>query len=103
MTEAVETFIAAVSLNLRQALFRQLKDKGLSQDQITQLVASATRKAVEVTGITDLATMAHATGPVVAALSTADPTNTALANYETTKGGIRDNVRDLYDEAVIVT
>lgn len=99
-TVTVEQFMAAVSLSLRQTLYRKMKDKGLSQDQITQIVASATNQAIEVTGLTDLATLAVAAGPIVSALTTSDPENPALASFAAAKDAVRENVKGLYETTV---
>lgn len=90
-----DVFIAEVRRSLRQSLFQKLKPYGLSQDDVTALVASATSKAMAVADIPALATAAALSAPVADALRTAAPNNPALADYDAARAALPSRVREL--------
>lgn len=94
---SAETFVASVRTSLRRSLFQRLKPLGLSQDEVNRLVSQATSRAVELSGVQDLAAIAAATGPVLDALTAAAPTSPALANFRTVRDNVGSPIRDLVE------
>lgn len=90
-----DVFIAEVRRALRQSLFQKLKGYGLSQDDVTAVVASATSKAMAVADIPALATAAGLAAPVADALRTAVPNSPALATYDTARAALPGRIRQL--------
>jgi hypothetical protein len=90
-----DVFIAEVRRSLRASLFTRLRPYGLSQDDVTRLVASATDNAMKAAAIPDLAVAASLSGPVADALRAAAPESPALKTYEDTRKGLSSGVRQL--------
>lgn len=95
---SADAFIAAVRVSLRRSLFQRLKTLGLSQDEVTRLVTVATGRAMDISGVKDLAAIASAAGPVVDALTTAAPDSPALASFNAVRDTVRDTVGDLLQQ-----
>lgn len=96
MTDA---FVSEVTGSIRRSMFHRLKGLGLQQDQVTHLVAGATREAVSRALVADLVALARAAGPVVAALEAAAPDDPALAAFVAAKGGVVPPVAELVELA----
>ncbi|WP_312599162.1 hypothetical protein [Brevundimonas sp.] len=94
-----DVFIAEVRRSLRASLFTRLRPYGLSQDEVTRLVASATDNAMKTAAIPDLAVAASLSGPVADALRTAAPDSPALKTYDAARKGLPDGVRELAERA----
>ena len=90
-----DVFIAEVRRTLRATLFTRLSPFGLSQDEVTRLVATATDSAMKAAAIPDLAVAASLSGPVADALRAAAPDSPALKTYEDTRKGLSSGVRQL--------
>lgn len=90
-----DVFIAEVRRSLRQSLFQKLKGYGLSQDDVTALVASATSKAMALADIPALAAAAALAPPVADALRTAVPGSPALAAYDSARAGLPPRIRQM--------
>lgn len=88
-------FVGAVKTRIRRSLFTRLRGLGLPQDELTRVVSGGTLSVIDRAGVGDLAALAQASGPVVAALQVADPTNPALAEFNTVRERVRDDVSDL--------
>ena len=73
-----DVFIAEVRRSLRASLFQTLQPYGLSQDDVTRLVASATAKAMSLADIPALAAAATLAPPVAEALRAVAPGNPAV-------------------------
>lgn len=96
-----DVFIGEVRRSLRRSLFQKLKPYGLSQDDVTKLVATAVTRAIALSNIRELAVVATAATPVVDALRTADPTNPRLADYDAVRAGLPDRVQELTEMQVV--
>ena len=90
-----DVFIAEVRRSLRASLFTRLRPYGLSQEDVTRLVASATDSAMKAAAIPDLAIAASLSGPVADALRAAAPESPVLKTYEDTRKGLSSGVRQL--------
>ena len=99
---SADAFLSSVRSSLRRSLFQRLKPLGLSQDEVNRLVTQATSRAMALSNLADLAVIASATGPVVAALTTAAPTSPALASFNTVRDSVGDPVRDLVEQTEVV-
>ena len=97
---SADAYLASVRSSLRRSLFQRLKPLGLSQDEVNRLVTVATGRVMDLSNVADLAALASAAGPVVAALTTAAPDNPALASFNTVRDNVRDPVRDLIEQQV---
>ncbi len=95
-----DVFIAEVRRSLRASLFTRLRPFGLSQDEVTRLVASATDSAMKVAAIPALASAAGLSAPVANALRTAAPDSPALAAYDAARADLPDGVRELVDAVI---
>lgn len=92
MTDA---FVSEVTGSIRRSLFHRLKAFGFSQDELTGIVAGATREAVRRAQVADLAAITRAAGPVAAALETAAPDDPALAAFAAARVAVDPAVSDL--------
>lgn len=90
-----DTFVSEVTRSIRRSLFSRFKGLGISQSELTNLVAGSTKAALERAQVADLAAVAAAAGPVVAALTAAAPTDPALADFAAVTAGVSTDVQDL--------
>lgn len=88
-------YVAATRKSLRRALYRRFKVLGMDQDQVTIAVARVERSTLAATNLADMAALAAAAGPVVAALQAAAPGDPALANFVAVRDSSSDVIRDL--------
>lgn len=95
-------FVGAVNRSLRRSLFQKLAPLGLSQDQVTRLVADATSRAIVLANVKELATAAQIAAPVVQALRETAPSNPALATYEERRAQLPGRIQDVMDAATEV-
>ncbi len=97
-----DVFIAEVRRSLRASLFTRLRPYGLSQDEVTRLVASATDNAMKVAAIPDLVVAASLSGPVADALRAAAPESPVLRTYDEARNGLSSGVRELAERPLEV-
>lgn len=99
---SAEAFVASVRSSLRRSLFQRLKPLGLSQDEVNRMVTMAVSRAIVLTGVQDLAQIAAASGPVLDALTDAEPDSPALASFKTVRDNVGSPIRDLLEVRIEV-
>lgn len=92
-----DTFVADVTRSIRRSLFHRLRGLGVGQSELTALIASTTRAAVERARVSDLAIIAAAAGPMAEALGATAPEDPALAAFIAAKTGRSSDVILLLD------
>lgn len=92
-----DTFVAQATQSVRRSLFLRLRGLGLSQSELTRLVAGGSKAAVKQAQVADLAVAAAAAGPVVAALQAAAPGDPALAGYQAVRDSLPSGIQQIVD------
>lgn len=98
---AVDAFVASITTSIRRALFQRLKALPLSQSELTAMVATATRDAVDRTYVVDLAAVAVAGGSAseayAAAMEEGDPLDPAVVAWRERRAAAPLLVRQLFE------
>lgn len=101
MTDAaVDAFVASISTSIRRSLYQRLKGLNLSQTELTALLATATRTAVERTYVAELAAVATAGAAgaeaYAAAMEEGDPLDPAVIAWRERRDSAPLLVRELF-------
>lgn len=70
---SIDAFVASITTSIRRSLYQRLKTLPLSDTEMTTLLATATRAAIDRSYVADLAAIAVAGGPLAAALADTVP------------------------------
>lgn len=92
-----DPFTAAVTVAIRRALFLKLRGLGLSQSQVTTLVAQSASAVVARTDLPDLVMLVGAVAPLKAALVAVAPDDPALTDFEAVRVVVKPAVAALLE------
>lgn len=96
MASDPDVFVGAVKTRIRRSLFTRLRGLGLPQDDVTRIVSGGTLSVMDRAGVNDLAALAVASRPVVQALREAAPESPVLAEFDSVRLGVREDVAQLF-------
>ncbi|MFN3354359.1 MAG: hypothetical protein ACK4Z5_12180 [Brevundimonas sp.] len=101
MSEIVDAFVNDVTRAIRRSIYQRLKERGFSQDELTAVVSTATRAALQRAGVRDLAALASAGAQVAAtyeaALPPGDPLPPSLESWKVTRDSSPERIRPLLE------
>lgn len=92
-----DPFTAGVTVAIRRALFLKLRDLGLSQSEVTALVADAANAVVARTELPDLVMLVGAVAPLRTALITAAPADPAITAFDAVRDTVTPTVAALLE------
>ena len=98
--DPVAGFVTAVTASVRRSLYQRLKSMPLSQTELTAIISTAAKLAIERAHVAELATLAVAGGAAAEAyggtIGEEDPLDPTLETWRDRKNNASSPVRELF-------